>query len=86
MCTQGHAGPRIFRGQAKNPRTPPDGKGRGVLLSPPVTSPPGAPFFFRGANRAFYGRDSIFYGRDGVFLAICELSAYFKLLRYAGAA
>ena len=49
-------------------------------------APPGAPRFFNGVDRPFYGRDRIFYGRDGVFRTICELSAYFKLLRYAGAA
>ena len=55
--------------------------------APPFNrAPPGAPRFFNGVDRAFYGCDRIFYGRDGVFRTIYELLAYFKLLRYAGAA
>ena len=48
--------------------------------APPFNrAPPGAPEFISGV-------DCIFYGRDGVFRTICELLAYFKLLRYAVAA
>ena len=47
---------------------------------------PGAPRFFNNVDGAFYACDRIFYGRDGVFRTICGLSAYFKLLSYAGAA
>ena len=55
--------------------------------APPFNGgPPSAPRFFSGVDRAFYGRDRIFYGRDGVFRTICELPAYFNLLRYAGEA
>ena len=46
VCTLGHAGPQIFRGPAKNPRTPmPGGAGRSVFLGPPITSP------FQGPSR-----------------------------------
>ena len=96
VCTPGHAGPR----EKSPPRTTPRGgaghkidrAGRGgasfwVPRSLPRSgAPPSAPRFFSGVDRAFYGRDRIFYGRDGVFRTICEVPAYFKLLRYAGAA
>ena len=95
-------GPRFFRAPCKIPaphriagrgRAPnwPGGAEQGVILALPLPSishsgalhfdgaPPGAPHVFNGA-------DPVFYGCDSVFHTICELSAYFKLLRYTGAA
>ena len=68
--TPGHAGPRIFRGPAKNPRTaPPRGAGRGINFFSPRPVPrlgpriSGAPFLkFPGPRLYTPPADSPFRG------------------------